>query len=168
MACARSAVVLALLLSLVHSTQALTNLMQEELKAFDQSGAMLNAEGYKAFLSAASTSARSRHDVERQSSLDALVAQDRSFDVQVSDDFAAKVDEEWDSVSLRELAKEHWEEMRPPAKSQQKAEAPKAPAEAPKPQADVPKPEAEAQAESAGERPGSLRNLLMSAGHARV
>uniref|UniRef100_A0A7S2JH53 Uncharacterized protein n=1 Tax=Alexandrium andersonii TaxID=327968 RepID=A0A7S2JH53_9DINO len=155
MACSRSLVIVALSLVLLQGAQGLGHghklsaAMEEEMQAFDQAGAALESQGYKAFLSAASTSARSTRDAERQNSLDDLVARDRSFDVQVSDDFAAKVDDEWDTVSLRELAKEHWEGIKSKLSPKQAA-----PAANPEPTAQKPQ--------------ASLRNLLMSAGHAQA
>merc|ERR1719401_2186698 len=53
-------------------------------------------------------SARSSQDVARQSLLDQAIAQERSFDISISDEFAAKVDEQPQVPSLRQLAQEHW------------------------------------------------------------
>mmetsp|Transcript_83251 Transcript_83251/g.231007 ORF Transcript_83251/g.231007 Transcript_83251/m.231007 type:complete len:163 (-) Transcript_83251:95-583(-) len=127
--------------------------MDEEFRAFDAAGASLDTQGWQSFLSASSRSARSAHDSARQSSLDAQIAQERALDIAVSDDFAEKLDEQAQTPSLRELAREHWAGIQLPA-SQKAAKPPqRTAAEPPKsmPQAEHP-PQA------------SLRTLLMSAG----
>uniref|UniRef100_A0A7S4QAE9 Uncharacterized protein n=1 Tax=Alexandrium monilatum TaxID=311494 RepID=A0A7S4QAE9_9DINO len=133
-------------------TLAHTNQLTEEAKAFEESGQMLNAEGWRAFLGASSRSARSTRDRSRHADVEEQVEEERSSDVSVSDHFASNVEEQSDMPTLRQLAQEHWAGLRV-AKSEKPTAATKAAAQraAPPPQAaQVPV--------------SSLRNLLVSAG----
>mmetsp|Transcript_102316 Transcript_102316/g.318720 ORF Transcript_102316/g.318720 Transcript_102316/m.318720 type:complete len:179 (+) Transcript_102316:94-630(+) len=126
----------------------------EEFKAFDS--ASVDLQGWNAFLAAATSSARSSRDTDRQRHLDAEVKSARSLDVSISDDFADLVGAQAAVPSLRELAKEHWNGIKP-AQVQQKAKV-----QTPKP--DAPKtPPAQVSEVQRPEGHASLRSLLRSA-----
>mmetsp|Transcript_29478 Transcript_29478/g.84387 ORF Transcript_29478/g.84387 Transcript_29478/m.84387 type:complete len:152 (-) Transcript_29478:61-516(-) len=84
----------------------------EDFQAFDAASSAVDEQGWNAFLSAATSSARSQRDSERQSRLDAELQDSRALEVSISDDFAAKVSEQEGTPSLRDLAKEHWDGIR--------------------------------------------------------
>eukprot|EP00411_Alexandrium_monilatum_P123375 CAMPEP_0175646238 /NCGR_PEP_ID=MMETSP0097-20121207/7221_1 /TAXON_ID=311494 /ORGANISM="Alexandrium monilatum, Strain CCMP3105" /LENGTH=163 /DNA_ID=CAMNT_0016952135 /DNA_START=89 /DNA_END=580 /DNA_ORIENTATION=+ len=128
-----------------------TSQLTEEAKGFEESGQMLNAEGWRAFLGAASQSARSTRDRSRHADVEQEVEEERSSDISVSDHFASIVEEQSDMPTLRQLAQEHWAGLRV-AKSEKptpvKAGAQKATPRPPTAQGTV----------------NSLRSLLVSAG----
>merc|ERR1719512_5308 len=88
--------------------QTMADQLTEEFRAFDEGATTLDSQGFSAFVQAAGRAARSRVDQQRQMDLDEAITEERSLDVSVSDEFAARVDEQEGVTSLRDLAKEHW------------------------------------------------------------
>mmetsp|Transcript_77559 Transcript_77559/g.179812 ORF Transcript_77559/g.179812 Transcript_77559/m.179812 type:complete len:151 (-) Transcript_77559:58-510(-) len=85
-----------------------SRLLDEEARAFESTGALIDSEGFRAFVDTAAHGARSQHDAARQHSLDEAIATQRSFDISISDEWASRLDEQQDVVSLHELAQQQW------------------------------------------------------------
>mmetsp|Transcript_41661 Transcript_41661/g.82460 ORF Transcript_41661/g.82460 Transcript_41661/m.82460 type:complete len:160 (+) Transcript_41661:88-567(+) len=118
--------------------------LREEARAFEEGGATLDAQGWKAFMDVSANSAHS--DRHRQDNTDEAIAEARSIDFAISDEFAQKLYDQSGTPSLRELAQEHWAGIKPET-PQQAAKVLQVQQHAPQQRA-----------------VGGLRNLLMSAG----